>query len=75
MKAGYRAIALLITEAFSKRGVTTAVLKPSMQLTKVVIDDSSVSLHSFMRHFGHGSYRQNFVGEFLIMLLSTSLET
>ena len=61
--------------AFLIRGVTTAVLKPpgtlpsmSEQLTNSVIDVSSISLHSLMRNVGHGSNRQDYVGELLIIL-------
>ena len=64
---------------FNKRSIYTAVLKPSgtqpsmnEQLTNFVIDGKRMSLHSLMRNVGHGSNRQDFVGEFL-MILSNSI--
>ena len=65
--------------AFLISGVTTAILKlsgtqlsMSEQLTNFVIDGSSMSLHYLMRNVGHRSNRQDFVGEFLMILSSTS---
>ena len=62
-------------EAFLLREVTTAVLKPlgippsiSEQLNNIVIDGSNMSLHSLISNVDHRSSRQNFAGEFLIIL-------
>ena len=45
------------------------------QLIKFVIDGSSILLHSLMRNVGHRSNRQDFVGEFLIILSAISSVT
>ena len=67
---------------FLIREVTTAVLKPSgtppsmhEQLTNYVSNGSSISLHSLMSNVDQGSNRQDFVGEFLIVLSTASLKT
>ena len=65
--------------AFFINGLTTAVLKPlgtqpsvSEQFTSFVIDGNSMSLYSLMRKVGQGCNRQDFVGEFLMLLLTVS---
>ena len=77
-KARYRMIVFRSSarkEAFLLREVTTAVLKPlgippsiSEQLNNIVIDGSNMSLHSLISNVDHRSSRQNFAGEFLIIL-------
>ena len=64
------------------RGVTTAALKASgtqpflrEQLTSCVSDGSSISIHSLIRNVGQGSSRQDFVGELLTILSTSSSET
>ena len=47
----------------------------SEQLTNFVINGSGTPIHSLMRNVGHGSNRQDFVGEFLINLSTVSSET
>ena len=47
----------------------------SEQLTSSVSDGSCMSLHSFMKNVDQGSNRQDFVGEFLIILSIASSET
>ena len=42
------------------------------QFTSFVIDGSSISQHSLMRKVGKGSNRQDFVGEFLMILSTVS---
>ena len=65
--------------AFLRRGLTTAVLKPSgtqlsmsEQLTNFVIDGYIMSLHSLIRNVGQGSNIQDFVGESLMILSTVS---
>ena len=50
---------------------------PSMskQLTNFVSDSTSISLHSLMGNIGHGSNRQDFIRESLIILATASSET
>ena len=62
--------------------MTTAVLKasgthPSIseQLTSLVRDGSKILMHSLIRNVGQGSNRQDFVGEDLIILPTSSSET
>ena len=47
----------------------------SEQLTHVVIDGSSISLHSLMRNVISGSNRQDSAGEFQILLSKAFSET
>ena len=47
----------------------------SAQLANLVIDDTSMSLHSFMRILCHGSNRVDFVGEFLFILSTAYSQT
>ena len=47
----------------------------SEQLTNLVVDGSSISLHSLIRNVGHGDNRQDFAGEFLITLTTASSDT
>ena len=62
--------------------MTTAVLKasetqPSLreQLTSFVGDGSSMTMHSLIRNVGQGSNRQDFDGELLLILSTSSSET
>ena len=45
------------------------------QLINFVNDGSDMSKHSLMRNVGHGSNRQDFVGEMLIILSTAFSET
>ena len=47
----------------------------SEQLTSFVRDGRSISIHSLIRNVGQGSNRQDFVGEVLIILSTSSSET
>ena len=70
------------SEAFLISGVTTAFLKSTgttlsdrEQLTSLVIEGSRMSRHSLTKKVGHGSIRQDFVGDFLIAFWISSSET
>ena len=45
------------------------------QLTSFVSDGSSISIHSLIRNVGQGSNRQDFVGDVLLILSTSSSET
>ena len=47
----------------------------SEQITNFLIDGNNMSLHSLMRNVGHGSNRQDFVGEFLVIVSTVSSKT
>ena len=64
------------------KGLSHSSLKPSgthpsmsEKLTNFVIEGSSISQHFLIRNVGHGSNRQDFVGEFLIILPTSFSET
>ena len=66
-------------EAFLISGVTTAFLKlagttPSNR-TSLVIEGTRMSRHSLTKKVGHGSNRQDFVGDFIIAFWISSSET
>ena len=59
--------------------VTIAFLNPSGtkpsdndQLTGLVFEGNRISIHSFTRKVGHGSSKQDLVGDFMIVVLIAS---
>ena len=70
------------SEDFLIRGETIAFLKPPgtapsvrEQLTSLVIEGRRISKHSFTRKVGHGSSRQDLVGDLVITFRTSSSET
>ena len=67
------------SDDFLINGVTIAFLNSSgttpsdsEQLTRLVIQGSKISIHSLTRNVGHGSNKQDLVGDFMIIILISS---
>ena len=70
------------SEDFLIKGETMAFLKPAgtapsvrEQLTSLVIEGRRISKHSFTRKVGHGSSRQDLVGDLVITFRTASSES